>query len=257
MTRILALMGASTVALGVMIMTAEARKVSYEINGQLYSYETTDPKEVAIARKRIEAANAADAAKAKAEAELKRNPLAGILGTQTQREAAQAQERLREVLEEQAQAEAALKRERASKAARSDENDGSADTRRQEQADRQPGEPFRVQQAQAGEQDSITLPQMPPSQPQPAPEARPAEPVASQSAPTPMMKSVSFDLASGIKTVIMTDGSVHEEPFDSNALAKLNSEHDSTGSLAAFVNRLRKVSPETTGSTTPLRRNPN
>jgi hypothetical protein len=47
------------------------------------------------------------------------------------------------------------------------------------------------------------------------------EPVGSRTGQKPALKSVSFDLASGIKTVFMTDGTVHEEPIDSSTASKL------------------------------------
>jgi len=68
-----------------------------------------------------------------------------------------------------------------------------------------------------------------------------------------MVKSVTFDVEAGIKTTIMKDGSIEEEPFDSGMLSSLLSEHGSTNSLSAFVERLRKTSlPETTGSIAPV-----
>ena len=50
------------------------------------------------------------------------------------------------------------------------------------------------------------------------------EPVGSRTGQKPVIKSVSFDLASGIKTVFMTDGTVHEEPIDSSTASKLSTE---------------------------------
>lgn len=66
----------------------------YEIDGQRYSYSTNNIQQVKEARQRIEAANAAAAAKARAEAERAANPFARIFGSQAQREAAEAQARL-------------------------------------------------------------------------------------------------------------------------------------------------------------------
>jgi len=233
MNKILTMIGASTLTLGVMIGGAEARKISYEINGQRYTYESSDPRQVAAARKRIEAANAADAARAKAEAERAANPLVGIFGSQVQREAAEAKARLEQLLAEQPpQAEPAARRQRASQA--------SQDEQTAKEADNKPEGPPAAEQTQANAAEAS----------QAAPEAKPAGTPDGQSATKPMVKSVSFDVESGIKTTIMTDGSVQEEPFDSNLLARLNAEHSGSESLTAFVNRLRKETPEeATGST--------
>ncbi len=111
----LKIIAVTTIMLGAMIAGAEARKVSYDINGQRFTYDTNDPDQVESARKRIDAANAADAAKAKADAERAGNPLVATFGSQLQREADQAKARLDQVLAEQAQADATLKRQRAAR----------------------------------------------------------------------------------------------------------------------------------------------
>ena len=72
--------------------------VRYEINGQRYSYNTNNREQVEEARRRLAAANAAYAAWLKAQAERASNPLARVLGSPTQREATEAQARLRHVL---------------------------------------------------------------------------------------------------------------------------------------------------------------
>src|SRR3954471_24689188 len=56
----------------------------------------------------------------------------------------------------------------------------------------------------------------------------------------PAIKSVSFDLNSGIKTIRMMDGTVHEEPIDSSAMSKLGSE-PAGASLTSFVDQVRKA----------------
>ena len=56
----------------------------------------------------------------------------------------------------------------------------------------------------------------------------------------PAIKSVSFDLSSGIKTIRMMDGTVHEEPIDSSAMSKLGSE-PAGASLTSFVDQVRKA----------------
>jgi hypothetical protein len=89
------------------IGSAQAKMVHYEINGQRYSYSTNNRAQVEEARKRISAANATDAARTKAEAERRANPLVRVLGSQTQREATAAEERLKQLLGAPAAAPAA------------------------------------------------------------------------------------------------------------------------------------------------------
>src|SRR4051794_40068773 len=82
----------------VMLGGAQAKMVRYEINGQRYSYNTNDREQVQEARRRLAAANVAYAAWLKAEAERASNPLAPVLGSPAQREAAEAQTRLKHFL---------------------------------------------------------------------------------------------------------------------------------------------------------------
>jgi hypothetical protein len=66
------------------------------------------------------------------------------------------------------------------------------------------------------------------------------EPVGSRTGQKPALKSVSFDLASGIKTVFMTDGTVHEEPIDSSTASELSAEPAGAG-LTSFHDQVRKA----------------
>src|SRR5215210_3519757 len=102
------LVGVAALVLGIMPGRVEARVVRYEINGKVYAYETTDRQQVERARQRIEAANAADAAKARVDAELVSNPLLKVLGSPAQREAAAAQARLQQVVSQPEQAAPAI-----------------------------------------------------------------------------------------------------------------------------------------------------
>jgi hypothetical protein len=238
------MIGASALALGIMAEGAEAKKVFYDINGQRYSYDTNDPDEVAAARKRIEAANAADAVRAKAAAERAANPLVSIFGSQAQRDAAQAQVRVQQLIVEQEQALAA-KRQRAAQLAR--------EARRKKEAEEKSAEA-----AKADEQKVVTeqAEGPPASMPETAPDTTVAAGADEQrDAPKPALKSVVFDVESGIKTTMMSDGSIHEEPFDSAILARLDSEHRNASSLTDYVNKLRKTAPEeTTGSISKVAR---
>jgi len=243
MNKTLRIVAASTFMIGATVVGAEAKKVSYDINGQRFTYDTNDPAQVESARKRIDAANAADAAKAKADAERRQNPLTATFGSQTQQAAVQAKAQLDQVLAEQAEADAALKRQRAAREEQrrkqAEENTAQENATEATTADVSPSE-RPVQSAGAD-------PASPPAAPDPASVATP--PPQPEGRP-PTIKSVSFDVGSGIKTTVMTDGSIREEPFDSSTLAQIDDDPEDADSLNAFVNRLRKaVSVETTGST--------
>ena len=64
-----------------------------------------------------------------------------------------------------------------------------------------------------------------------------------QGAQKPFLKSITFDLSSGIKSVQMTDGTVHEEPLDSSMVSTLRSLEPAAGSLNAFVEQVRANRP--------------
>ncbi|MBB3018440.1 hypothetical protein FHR70_001494 [Microvirga lupini] len=230
MKKTLIVLGASIVTHGMMFSGAEARLVRYEINGKQYSYSTNNRAQTAEARRRIEAAKAAEAAKAKAEAEKARNPLAAAFSSATQKEAKDAEQRLQQILSGPAEYMAVSQPVRGS--------------------DRKPQEKQPDLVAAKAPQKPITVVRAP---------ARPilasavtkslviAEPVAPERRTN--VRSVSFDMQTGIKTTIMTNGDIEEEPFDSSALAFLTPKPEKGHSLMAFVNQLRKVAPEeATGS---------
>ena len=215
------LLGAA-LALGAMIGRAEARMVHYEINGQRYSYSSNNRAQVAEARQRIEAASTADAAKRRADTELAGNPLLKIVGSPAQREAAEAQARLQKLLSEEQRAAAPF----------SPASARGADRKRQ------------VRQALVkGETRSRS-----PMTKLPWPSAQLRSGPAQQK---PAVKAVTFDLSSGIKTVQMTDGTIHEQPFDSSTLSKLGSMEPATESLTTFVEQVRsRAGEERTAETT-------
>jgi hypothetical protein len=235
MNKTLMLLGASIVAHGMMFGGAEARLVRYEINGKQYSYSTNNHAQTAEAKKRIAAAKTAEAAKAKADVEKSKNPLAAAFGSSTQKEAKEADERLRQILSGPTEYMAVSQPVR--------DRVGDSDKKPQDKQPRQasdtkdaqkpivvvraPAKPIRVSASTA----SLVI----------------AEPVDPQR--QTKVKSVSFDIQTGIKTTIMIDGAIEEEPFDSSALSFLAPEPERTNSLTAFVKQLRKVAPEeATGS---------
>jgi hypothetical protein len=227
------LLGASAVLFGVLTSGAEARKVTYEINGKRYSYSTNNIAQTKQARERIAAAKAAEAAKSKAEAERANNPLTATFGSQAQKEAKEAEDKLLQVLSGKARIEDA--------ALPSVERHADRRTKRQDS---------RTRMASAV---PIAVPPMGIKEPMGSQSlSAMAAPAIAQPLDTQhraRIKSVSFDVETGIKTTIKIDGTVEEEPFDSSVLSHLAPEKGKANSLTAFVNQLRKILPEeTTGS---------
>lgn len=205
----LLLAGALGFALAVPMGRAEAKKVYYEINGQRYSYSTNNIAETEQARERIAAAKAAAAARAKAEAELASNPLMRVFGSRTQTEAAEAEARVRQLISAQPR-----------------EQKARADVRPEIKPARDQAKAV----AQRPEQGAAR-PRPRPAAPQAAAVVLPA---AASAAKKDGVRSVSYDYESGIKTIMMKDGSVHEEPFDASAPAPTAGaprSADSTGAL--------------------------
>jgi len=64
-----------------------------------------------------------------------------------------------------------------------------------------------------------------------------------QEAQKPALRSVTFDLFSGIKSVQMTDGTVHEEPLDSSMVTTLRSLEPAAESLNSFLELVRTHAP--------------
>jgi hypothetical protein len=242
MKKMVVVLGVSMVAFGGLSSGAQARKVYYEINGQRYSYSTNNAAQTAEAKKRIEAAKAADSAKAKAEAEKSQSPLKAVFGSPTQREANKAQKKLEELM-----------------SGKSPDTDTTADTSQSsapQQADDQRGKRLKVvREASAAPTlrtvpPVVGMPMAPTNTPVNTPVATAAPAVAE---PVDLqhrmkVKSVSFDVESGIKTTIMVDGTIQEEPFDSGVLSALVPEQEEKNSLTAFVKQLRRVPEEVTGS---------
>lgn len=248
MKQIVTLLGASAFMLGILSSGAEAKKVYYEIDGKQYSYSTNNHAQTAEARKRIQAAKAAEAAKAKAAAEKSSNFLLVAFGSKAQREAAEAEEKLKQAL-------AGSEDQTVEPAKRFSDRRIEKDSRRGART----GAYIREASADKESQQTASLVQERIRPPKPSietPSAAIAEPLVMQGQ-AKKVRSVSFDVESGIKTTIMIDGSVEEEPFDSSVLSQLASEHGTGNSLMAFVKQLRKASPgspdEATGSIIPTK----
>src|SRR3954453_22903789 len=272
--------GVLAVALWATLSTAEAKLVRYEINGQRYAYSTNNRQQVREARQRIQAAQEAATATAQAAAERAANPLVRLFGSPTQTNVAEAQARAQQVLTQLSQAidatssvgssraehrrggaEPRADRSRARREARAEARQRRLSQTPQLLDDETAGKAKlpakhqrRIQEAQA---PAATRPDaaaerltatdakhaewasLAPHAAASAPSLVP-EPVGSRTGQRPAIKSVSFDLDSSIKTVFMTDGTVHEEPIDSSTASKLSAEPAGTG-LTSFLDQVRKA----------------
>jgi hypothetical protein len=201
---------------------AQAKMVRYEINGQRYSYNTNNREQVEEARRRLAAANAAYAAWLKAEAERASNPLARVLGLPAQREAAEAQARLRHVLSSSPPAGPAAGSETGRPAAAAERTRVAREpTRRKETIPAfvpraEPEHPGKPQKVAARPKLSAPV-ETAEKTPKSAKVA--ARPKARQENRESAVQSIHLDPDTGIKTTLMTDGTVHEEPFESPAAA--------------------------------------
>ena len=210
--------GAVVLALASLAGRVEARVVRYEINGKVYAYDTTDRQQVERARQRIEAANAADAAQAAANAELARSPLAVLFGSPAQSEAAAAKARLQQVMSQPEPAPPAAW------SAASAQFTAKAHSRPDLSVLRAKHAPHALKLT--GARSSVAEPTS-------------AVPNSPDGAQKSALKSVTFDFSSGIKTVSMTDGTIHEEPFDSSTLSTLGSLEPATERLTLSVEQVR------------------
>jgi hypothetical protein len=236
MNKGMACFGASVVALWATTFGAEAKKVYYEIDGVRYSYSTNNRQQVREARERINAANAADAAKAKAQAERAANPLAALFGSPAQTAAKEAESRVKQIASRPAGAASGSAETEVAPQIRRERRRAARETHRAEPAEAAraaaPTRPIRAAVART---------------PAPASKAAVKEPSATGA---PAVKSVFYDLSSGIKTVHMSDGTVHEELFDTGNPPSLGS-GAADGNLTDFVNGLRKPAPEDATGTLP------
>lgn len=243
MKKFVTLLGASTLLLGVLSTGAEAKKVYYEINGKRYSYSTKNRAQTLEAQKRIQAAKALEAAKAKAEAEKAKNPLAAAFG-KTRWEVAEAEEKLKQVMSG---------KESAVEISRSTYVSQPASAPQTEPRTKSKSDEAKETGSTRTKQQTAALVQKPaqPARPMVATPPAVAEPLTAHQL-AKKVRSVSFDVESGIKTTIMIDGTIEEEPFDSSVLSQLAPEHVDGNSLMAFVKQLRKVpAEEATGSIAP------
>ncbi len=233
MKRILAIGGASALTLGVLVDCVEARPRSFEVGGRRYPYETSNSQQVAAARKLIDAANAADAAKAKADVENTANPLVRILGSQTQREATEAQARLDQAIAAHEQASAPVQRQSVRQVTTGGE---LRRTEADEQVRRGAGATAERQGPSSKSEQVHPKPKV--SNEVGSDLGTSVKPRRSPDAAQPAVKSVFLDPASGIKTTFMRDGSIHEEPIDTTKPATVPDRGDASTSTGS-IDRIR------------------
>jgi len=247
MNKAMCLIGAGFILVG-MAAPVEARVLRYWINGKAYLYDTGDPQQVERASQRIAAAKAAYAARVRADAELASNPIVNVLGSPAQKEAAAARARFEQVLSEEGRPPAAAsaargERPTSRKIARANS------VRRLSTVKTTPNRDIARDKTQLALNAGPDGPRPIGEPPSEAPLARevtlnPAPTWTNlQAAPKPSLKSITFDLSSGIKSVQMTDGTVHEEPLDSSIVAKLGQLEPAAGSLNAFLEQVRGTRP--------------
>ncbi len=227
-----------------MLGGSQARMVRYEINGQRYSYNTNNREQVEEARRRLAAANAAYAARLKAEAERRANPLVRVLGSHTQREAAEALARLRHVMASSPPAQPIAGSETGRRAAAAEPTRVAREPTPRKEAI--PGFVPRAEPEPPGKPHKLAA-RSKSSAPVERAE-KPATPkrakVASRPKPTkePAVQSVHFDPDTGIKTTVMTDSSVHEEPFEPRPAAS-SRQQPKTEDVTSGLHKFGKAEP--------------
>jgi hypothetical protein len=229
-----------------MLGGAQAKMVRYEINGQRYSYNTNNREQVEEARRRLAAANAAYAARLKAEAERASNPLAAVLGSPTQREAAEARARLGHVLSSSPPAEPAAGSETGGRAAERTRVTRESTPRKKALSGfvppaepERPGKPHKV--AARPKPSAPVERAEKPSTPKSAKVA--ARPKPTKETREPAVQSVHFDLDTGIKTTLMSDGTVNEEPFEPGAAAS-SRQRPKTEDVTSGLHKPGKAEPK-------------
>ena len=71
-----------------------------------------------------------------------------------------------------------------------------------------------------------------------------ARPKPTQETPESAIQSIHFDPDTGIKTTLMTDGTVHEEPFEPPAAANSRQGGPKTGDVTSGLHKPGKAEPK-------------
>ena len=182
MIRIVAVAAASLCIFVSLKGSASAVTKSYEVGGRLYKYDSRDPLQVRAAQKLTDAANSADAARARAEAERASNPLVRLLGSKVQTDAIQLQKHLERAIAEHESTVAV----------------GGKDLR------------------SVGGSALAKLPVHAVAPGATSQRAAASSRAAKAAVPRtePAVRKVVSDVVTGIKTTFMTDGSIYEEPIE-------------------------------------------
>jgi len=229
MRNIVAIAGTFALVLGVLAECAEAKTMVFEAAGRRYSYETTKAEQVAAARKLIDAANAADAAKATADAERQANPLVAIIGSSAQKAATEAQSRLDQAIATYEQETASMQRQPASREAEAGKSGPAGrEQNRRRAAARPKGKvaPSEDESAPGASQEAT------------AARSTRSSPIQPPAPTQPTVKNVISDPSSGIRTIFMTDGSIREEPID-GAKPSISSDRGDAGASTGSIIRAR------------------
>jgi hypothetical protein len=92
------LLGAAFLSVFLLLSAAEAKRIRYDIDGQTYSYDSSDREQASIAQHRIAAAKTADEARARARAERGASLWVRLFGSPIQTEADRAEAELKRML---------------------------------------------------------------------------------------------------------------------------------------------------------------
>ena len=223
MIRRASILGVASALLGLSVASVQAKVVHYDINGQRFAYSTNNRAEVQLARQRISAAQAAAAARAKADAELAANPLARVFESPSQKEAKAAEAHLAGILADAPSTPEPPQGKKSS--TRADRPEHTATSTSPKPSKREP-----VRQARDAGVTTGSVHQKEARSPRPEPS--PNKPTSS-----PKVESIVFDFASGIKTVFRADGTVQEGLFEPAEAEKLKRRSRSGGPEISFVNR--------------------
>jgi hypothetical protein len=207
----------SALAFAAATVTAEAKIIQYDINGQVYSYNSKSRAEIEAARVRIDAANRADELREQARAERESNFLVRMFGSPTQTAAAQAEAELQRILAIPAATEVTQRIVYAPEPIVT----GSSRTKsrvakgKRTQLARSSGKSRRVAVAKVtSTRTHITV-----------------EPVRSAASRT-SVRSVTIDVDKGTQTTVMRNGAIREQPVD-------RSLYREDPGLSSFVDQVR------------------
>ena len=193
---------------------AEAKIIEYEINGQVYSYNSRSRAQVEAARLRINAANRADELREQAKTEREANFFIRFFGSATQTAAAQAETELQRILAMPATTEV---RQRIVYA-REPTVTGPRTTARAAK-----GERTEVVTSKKGRRVAVARIITTPTH-------ITVEPV--RAARNSGVSSVTIDIDSGTQTTMMRDGSVRQQPV-------VRSLYEEDPGLSSFVDQVR------------------